>query len=466
MHELHTRLYIIGRGGGRPTSAMAAAAYRSGSSLTVKANVVAAAAYRSNGKLKDADGHTHDFSRKHGVAYSEIFLPKNAPKSFSDRQTLWLEVERAENKSTRRATAQFARQFQASIPKEFSREDQLTLIREFVTSNFTKNGMIADVALHDKGDGNPHTHVLLTTRSVTLNGFGNKNRNWNNWKNKDFGLIWRHDWATRCNSVYERLGLPDRIDPRSFEERGIKKEVQIHLGKEANQLEKRGEKTELGDKNRAIIARNVVKEQELMSRTVLYMPPEQIEPEAKPVESEEQPSLLVADGMAGGFEVAVVVAEKTMAAVDHIVTPVTGDIIEQSVGGVKPTPDFSKSSRSEMLTEIRRLSGQVQSISRIEANILALDEKLRQLQARSASASFSQRQILEGQIKNAQSARQQALSTLAGKYRLKPDGLKSHLAELEKQIQEQQQVIEKLPIKESPVQEKPRERAKSVVRSR
>ncbi len=37
-------------------------------------------------------------------------------------------------------------------------------------TNFTDRGMCADICIHDKGDGNPHAHIMLTMRSVTPEG--------------------------------------------------------------------------------------------------------------------------------------------------------------------------------------------------------------------------------------------------------------------------------------------------------
>ena len=36
--------------------------------------------------------------------------------------------------------------------------------------------MIADIAFHDLDSHNPHAHVMLTLRTVSPNGFGNKNK--------------------------------------------------------------------------------------------------------------------------------------------------------------------------------------------------------------------------------------------------------------------------------------------------
>jgi hypothetical protein len=36
--------------------------------------------------------------------------------------------------------------------------------------------MVVDIAVHDKRDGNPHAHMLMTTREIDQDGFGKKAR--------------------------------------------------------------------------------------------------------------------------------------------------------------------------------------------------------------------------------------------------------------------------------------------------
>ena len=87
---------------------------------------VAAAAYRSASKLhNEHDGLTHDFTKKKGVIYSHILLPKNAPTEFLNREILWNAVEKAE----KRKDAQTAREIEISLPKELnSRDHQIRLV--------------------------------------------------------------------------------------------------------------------------------------------------------------------------------------------------------------------------------------------------------------------------------------------------------------------------------------------------
>jgi hypothetical protein len=192
---------------------------------------------------------THDYRSKGGVVYKEIMLPANAPPELMDRETLWNAVELSE----KRKDAQLAREIIVALPKEFNFQEQVDILRVFSQENFVKIGMIADLAIHDKGDENPHAHIMLTTRDVRRNGFGYKNTDWNK---KELLLKWRKGWADVNNRMFERKWLSERIDHRSYKEQGIDRQPSIHMGRAATALEKKGTKTEKGDYNRQIQQRN------------------------------------------------------------------------------------------------------------------------------------------------------------------------------------------------------------------
>lgn len=223
MATYHCSVKVISRSAGR--SSVAAAAYRSGDRLT-----------------NDRDGLTHDYTNKRGVEHSEIMLPEKALERFADREILWNEVEQAE----RRKDAQTAREIEIALPAELDTKEQAALIRDYTQRNFVDKGMCADFSIHDTGSGNPHAHIMLTTRSVTPEGFGPKDRTWN-----DRQLVeqWREDWAKCYNQAMEKKSLPDRVDHRSLKDQGIDREPTVHMGRAA-QLEKRGIKTERGSINR------------------------------------------------------------------------------------------------------------------------------------------------------------------------------------------------------------------------
>jgi hypothetical protein len=208
---------------------------------------VAAAAYRSGEKIKNQrDGVTHNYRRRKDVVAKQIFLPTNAPREYQDRTLLWNTIESVE----KRCDSQTAREIEVALPVELNRKEQLQLLEDYVQHNFVNLGMIADVCVHDKLDGNPHAHILLTTRTVKEDGFGKKNRQWGE---KARVFEWRESWAVLCNMYLQEYGVA--IDHRSYKEQGVDKLPTVHLGA-AHKMEKRGIWTEKGDYNREVMAYN------------------------------------------------------------------------------------------------------------------------------------------------------------------------------------------------------------------
>jgi len=178
-------------------------------------NAVAAAAYRSATSMyEQATGQTHDYSKKMGVEHSEILAPDNAPAWVFDRQRLWNQVEAAEH----RKDAQVAREIEVGLPIELSKNEQIELLREYVKREFVARGMVADFSLHLDNPDNPHAHILLTTRDLTPEGFGQKNRGWNQTAEL---LSWRRGWEEVTNEHLAQAGLAVRIDHRSYKAQGI-----------------------------------------------------------------------------------------------------------------------------------------------------------------------------------------------------------------------------------------------------
>ena len=98
--------------------------------------VVGSAAYISGQKLhNDYYEEIHDYTRKQGVIYDEIMLPDYVPDRFSDRQTLWNEVEFAE-KGKR---AQLAYSFNIALQNELTMEENVKLAREFCREHGGRN---------------------------------------------------------------------------------------------------------------------------------------------------------------------------------------------------------------------------------------------------------------------------------------------------------------------------------------
>ena len=143
----HLEAKVVSRGAGR--SAVAASAYLSCSRL-----------------YNDYDGIQHDYTKKQGLVWQEVFLPEYAPQEWQDREKLWNAVEEVETAKDSR----LAREFVVALPIELSREEQIELLQEFIREQFVSDGMCADAAIHDTDGHNPHAHILLTVRPLDEQG--------------------------------------------------------------------------------------------------------------------------------------------------------------------------------------------------------------------------------------------------------------------------------------------------------
>ena len=95
------------------------------------------------------------------------------------KQRLWNEVLKIE----KNADAQLGRSFEFSLPKEWSRQEQIDYTTEYIQKTFVDEGMCADWSIHDKGDGNPHVHLLVTMRPF------NPDHSWGNKEVKDWDFV-------------------------------------------------------------------------------------------------------------------------------------------------------------------------------------------------------------------------------------------------------------------------------------
>ena len=170
---------------------------------------------------------THDYTHKQDVANTEILLPDNAPQWMADREKLWNAVELHE----KRKDAQLAREFNFALPRELTLTQNVELAREFVKETFVKQGMVADLCIHNDrlpdGQLHPHAHVMLTMREVKEDGFGQKVRAWND---KALLMTWREAWSEMANKHLALHGHDLRIDHRTLAEQGINLEPQHKIG--------------------------------------------------------------------------------------------------------------------------------------------------------------------------------------------------------------------------------------------
>ena len=264
----------------------------------------------------DYDGITHDYTRKQGLVWEQIFLPENAPKEWADRSVLWNAVETSEKSKDSR----LARELIVALPKELSQETNEFLLQYFIEKECVAKGMCAHVCYHDTDGHNPHAHIMLTVRPLNKDGtwqhktekeylcvrngekrgftaaeflqaeregwekqylykigkkkeylppskaeglervnkypksskYGRQNPISEQWNSEEQLLHWRKMWAHYVNRELEGCELDERIDHRSHKERGLIEQPTIHEGVIAIAMERKGYISDRCEINRQI----------------------------------------------------------------------------------------------------------------------------------------------------------------------------------------------------------------------
>ena len=174
--------------------------------------------------------------------------------------------------------------------------------------------MIVDVAMHDKGDGNPHAHLMATLRQLYGDGTwkekqrkeyildqnGNKQYDpqkktykcktvkTTDWDKTETLEKWRENWSKVVNKHLEIAGHEQRIDHRSYKEQGIDLVPTIHEGAIARKIDSR--ENQIGD--RCEINRNIAKENRLLvqlNRQEILLQESKVLAEREPTPAVQQP---------------------------------------------------------------------------------------------------------------------------------------------------------------------------------
>lgn len=236
------------------------------------------AAYCSRSKMhSDYTGEIYDYTKRSDLVYHGVMLPDHAPNTFLNSEVLWNNVEKVE----KIRNARLARVITIALPKELGSEIHIAMIRQYVLEHFVQRGMCADVSIHDKGDGNPHAHILLTTRPLDCAGrwMDKQHRNYlldengerifdaakgryklgrsvktHDWDDPDRVQEWRAGWAEACNAQFRQYGIDKEVTCLSYARQDIDREPTKHLGAKVRAMEERGVLTDRGNDNRRIIA--------------------------------------------------------------------------------------------------------------------------------------------------------------------------------------------------------------------
>ncbi|MFD2236847.1 MobA/MobL family protein [Aureimonas populi] len=196
-------------------------------------SAVAAAAYRSGTRLTDArTGSTWDYSRKKHVTDSFVMASPDTPAWVHDREALWSRAELAE----RRKDSVTAREVEVSIPRDLPDDRWADFLRD-VAAPYVAAGAVVDVAIHcppaaDR-ERQPHGHLLMTMRRLdpsTDTGFaGTRNADLlaifesggrAGGKKGDALIRERERVAGVLNAHLRAVGSKRRADHRSYQARG------------------------------------------------------------------------------------------------------------------------------------------------------------------------------------------------------------------------------------------------------
>jgi len=216
----HLSVKTVSRSTGR--SAVAAAAYRTGDTLT-----------------NERDGRQHDYANRTGVDDSFIIAPTGCEWAHN-RSALWNAAEQTE----KRSNSVTAREYVLALPSELDAKDRADLARSFASAVVERYGVAADVALHAPSAGgddrNYHAHILTTTREVEPDGLGKKTRILDAAKTGGPEIeSLRELWAMQCNEALECHQKPARIDHRSYERQGVDEMPTMHLGPTSTTMERK-----------------------------------------------------------------------------------------------------------------------------------------------------------------------------------------------------------------------------------
>lgn len=231
-----------------------------------KQSAVAMSAYRSDESLySERDGLTKKYKAHNVKPESFILKPSHAPDWTLDREKLWNEVEKFED----RENARIARSVLLGLPNDFSNEQQLELTKEYVQEAFVDEGMVADVSIHRDEENNPHAHILLTVREFNEKGEWEKRKSkrvpsldqdgnqilnekgWkvtksvklNDWDKTEKLVQWRSIWSEKLNEKSQEFGKDKRYSHESYEKQGKEIKPTIRLTREEYQYEAKVKKT-------------------------------------------------------------------------------------------------------------------------------------------------------------------------------------------------------------------------------
>lgn len=236
-------------------------------------SATAAAAYRSASVIVDErTGIIHDYRNRKGVLAGCIFGLESAPEGYDARTKLWNEAEAAEVRSN----ARVARDVIVALPCQLDTDDlRREAAYDMAAALAARYQTIVDANIHapsGKGDErNYHVHLLMATRDIARDGFGDKLRALDDKQTgpQEITAI-REMWAEIGNRHLLAAGYEPSLDARSLDERGIDRLPEPTIGSVATAFERAGRPTNAGDDAQRVRAFNALMEE--VTRDPAYDP--------------------------------------------------------------------------------------------------------------------------------------------------------------------------------------------------
>jgi Ti-type conjugative transfer relaxase TraA len=205
-------------------------------------------AYIARDARLDQAGERFNFAhRANELEAGGLILPKDAPEWAGEAARVWREAERAEQTRDRKTGewrwkkgGQVAKHMTIALPREATAEQRQAMLMEFVQTEIQPqlHGVVVEWAIH-RDDNNPHAHLLISTRSLSGDGFGKKARA----MNPDFASKgsrhfigeaenWDTRWASFQSAYFQEHGIAAavrerRAVPESHYTRGQMKDAQV-----------------------------------------------------------------------------------------------------------------------------------------------------------------------------------------------------------------------------------------------
>ncbi|MBN9413099.1 MAG: AAA family ATPase [Candidatus Paracaedimonas acanthamoebae] len=208
-----------------------------------KRNTVRALAYRTGCKIYDPRTGELMTTRKkmYEVQHVELLLPKDSPEWALNLRNL-IEADRQKGvqkfsdiveAAEKRKDAQVYREYEFALPHEFTDEQCIKLANEFIQDQMCGQGMAVLANFHfdvdeDTGERKPHCHALMLTRRLTEKGLSLKKEV--AWNRRSLGAELREQLVAYTNFHLKMYGFDERLDHRSYTERGIEIEPQPKRG--------------------------------------------------------------------------------------------------------------------------------------------------------------------------------------------------------------------------------------------